>query len=112
MSALENERAHQAAVAAELSAPKRVLVEVTHQVWVDVVETGQQNTPIDVSKAEAELLVRVALSRMDFGGYSMLGKALRNLNPWKATEMKVVREELPTMEDLLLNKSAAGTREK
>jgi hypothetical protein len=88
--------------------PKRVLVEVTHQVWVDVVEHGQNGAPLAVSQAEAARIVRQDIEAQDWGGYSRLGNALRGLNPWQATHIRVAREQVarPTESDRLNGRGA------
>lgn len=82
--------------------PRTVLVEVTYQVEVPLVEAGQDDRPLKLRNAlDAEMLVADALARRDWGGFTMLGKAFtrRRLSGWDAVSVKIVRKRRNTEAD-------------
>jgi hypothetical protein len=84
---------------------RRVLVEVTYQMWVPLVTIGRDDRPIDMRlQRDAEALVKESIDAMDWGGLSMLGKAFtrRCLDPWAAVRIRVVHKPLSTMKERLL----------
>jgi len=87
--------------------PRVVLVEVTYQMEVPLVTVGQENRPIVVRlQRDAEAMVAESINGMDWGGYSMLGKAFtgRRLDPWNAVRVRVVHKPLSTMTERLASR--------
>lgn len=92
---------------------RTVLVEVTYQMEVPLVTVGPRDTPIDARlQRDAEAMVTESISAMDWGGYSMLGKAFtrRALNPWGAVRVRVVHKPLTTMSERLLSRGKEAVR--
>jgi hypothetical protein len=86
--------------------PRTVLVNVTYQIEVPVVEPGDERPrckALDVTQREAEQVVRQAIASYEWGGYSMLGKAFteRHLSGWLAVDVKVAYKQLPTEQEKL-----------
>jgi hypothetical protein len=70
---------------------RTVYVEVTHVVPVRVVKSGQDDEPLVVSQDEAARLVAQDIQDMNWGGYSMLGKAFSKagLSAWDAVNIEM-----------------------
>lgn len=101
------------------SIDQTVLVEVTYQIEVPLVEASISDEPVTapIGVHDAIKSISIAIRDRDWGGHSTLGKAFTNarLIPWNAVNMLIVskaRRKVTYAEALhedMLTKHSSGT---